>query len=152
MAETINNLFAIRIAEGWVDETIYTIMGPEEDGVKHNLVITVDREFDTKEMTLKDAAFLRIESLKQHLNGLEILNETEKMLPQSERTIYEVVYKFVQNENKPVFQKQVYLIDKKCLYIFVSSYTKKTIKTLGTLVDGMIDTFTPFTEKQLNFE
>jgi hypothetical protein len=152
MAETTNNLFAIRISEGWVDETVYTIMGPEEDGVKHNLVISVDREFDTKEMTLKDAAFLRIESLKQHLNGLEILNETEKMLPQSERTIYEVVYKFVQNENKPVFQKQVFLIEKKRLYIFVASFTKKTIKTLGTLVDEMIDTFTPFTEKQVRFD
>jgi hypothetical protein len=127
-------------------------MGPEDNGVKHNLVITVDSVIDTKKMSLRDAAFLRIESLKENLPGLEILNEAEKMLPQSERTVYEVVYTFVQNESKPVFQKQVYLIEDKILYTFAASFSKKTIKTIGTIVDEMIDTFTPFTVKQVKFD
>jgi hypothetical protein len=152
MPESINNLFAIRIPDGWYDDTIYTIMGPEDNGVKHNLVITVDSVIDTKKMSLRDAAFLRIESLKENLPGLEILNEAEKMLPQSERTVYEVVYTFVQNESKPVFQKQVYLIEDKILYTFAASFSKKTIKTIGTIVDEMIDTFTPFTVKQVKFD
>lgn len=152
MPDSINNLFAIRIPDGWSDDTVYTIMGPEDNGIKHNLVITVDSAIDTKEMSLRDAAFLRIESLKENLPGLEILNEAEKTLPQSERTVYEVVYKFVQNESKPVFQKQVYLIEDKKLYTFAASFSKKTIKTLGTVVDEMIDTFTPFTVKQVKFD
>jgi hypothetical protein len=36
--------FTIGFPPDWQDKTIYTLVGPEEDGAQHNIIITVDED------------------------------------------------------------------------------------------------------------
>ncbi len=135
-----NSGFHLTLPEDWEDQTIYTYKGPDDSGVQHNLIIQVDGELETTD--LERYAQIRIETLKGALQGLELLNETKKML-KSGLPAYEVIFKWVPTEGKVIFQKQVYVIVGGKAYNFTSSFSKKTLKTIGCDVDGIIDSFNP---------
>ena len=43
---TKNNRFTLTFPDGWSDSTVFTFNGPEDSGVKHNIVVTIDPFFD----------------------------------------------------------------------------------------------------------
>jgi hypothetical protein len=139
------NGFSLIMADGWVDQTVYTLKGPDDSGVQHNLVLMVDSE--SKPGDLLIYAKQRIQTLIQTLSGFELLSEQPKKL-KSGLDIYEVVYKWIPTEGKIIFQKQVYLIANGIAYNFTASFSKKTIKTIGTEVEAIIDSFKPETSEK----
>jgi hypothetical protein len=76
------------------------------------------------------------------LPGYAFINETEKLLPGGV-SAYEMVYKYVPADGIELFQKQVFLILNDKGYIFTSTFSKKTLKTIAHEVDQIIATFRP---------
>jgi len=137
--------FKIDLPDGWEDQTMYTFKGPDDSGVQHNLVLMIDTE--PGGLDLNTYADLRIESLKNTLSGFELMGKREKELKSGHKA-YEIVYKWAPGESKILIQKQVFTIIGKKAYNFTSSFSKKTIKTIGVQVDEIIDSFEPESESK----
>jgi hypothetical protein len=134
------NFFNMEFPPGWDDRTVYTYAGPEDSGVQHNMVVMVDNELQTADLL----AYARehVEALKQTLTGIEVLGEKAKVL-KSGLEAYEVIYRWIPTEGRIMFQKQIYVIADGRGFNFTSSFSKKTIQTIGTVVDEIIDSFQP---------
>jgi len=146
MTPEINRgLYNITFPDGWEDQTVYTFKGPDDSGVQHNLVLIIDNEVGG--VNLNTYAKLRLDSIKGNLPGFELLGEREKSL-KSGVPAYEIVYKWAPGDDKMLFQKQVFMIIDGKAYNFTSSFSKKTIKTIGAQVDEIIDSFAPISEKK----
>jgi len=143
MAE-FKSQFSIDLPDDWEDQTVYTFKGPDDSGIQHNLVLIIDSE--VVGVDLNTYAKLRLDSIKGTLPGFELLGEREKEL-KSGFPAYEIVYKWAPGDDKMLFQKQVFTIIDGKAYNFTSSFSKKTIKTIGVQVDEIIDSFTPADEK-----
>jgi len=140
MALEINRgLYSMNLPEGWEDQTVYTFKGPDDSGVQHNLVLIIDTEYSG--IDLPTYAKLRLDSIKGSLPGFELMGARGKEL-KSGHPAYEIVYKWVPGEGKIIIQKQVFTIIGGKAYNFTSSFSKKTIKTIGVQVDDIIDSFT----------
>lgn len=140
------NRFRITLPSGWEDQTLYTYKGPDDSGVQHNLVLIIDNEVGG--LDLKTYAKLRLDSIKDTLSGFELMGEREKELKSGDKA-YELVYKWSPSADKTLVQKQVFTIIGDKAYNFTSSFSKKTIKTIGVQVDEIIDSFKPAQEKDL---
>jgi hypothetical protein len=139
-ADFKRNQFDIMLPDGWEDQTVYTFRGPDDSGIQHNLVLIIDP--DPGKLNLQEYAKMRLDSIKDTLPGFELMSEQEKQL-KSGRQAYEIVYKWSPAEGKMLIQKQVYLIIGGRAYNFTASFSKKTIRTIGSQVDEIIGSFTP---------
>jgi hypothetical protein len=136
----IKNQFQINLPDGWEDQTMYTYKGPDDSGVQHNLVLIIDNELEG--VDLDTYAKLRLASIKDTLPGFELMGEREKSLKSGNKA-YEIVYKWSPGADKTLVQKQVFTIIGDMAYNFTSSFSKKTIQTIGVQVDEIIDSFNP---------
>jgi hypothetical protein len=132
--------FNINLPDGWEDQTLYTFKGPDDSGVQHNLVLIIDD--DLEGVDLNTYAKLRLDSIKDTLSGFELMGEREKELKSGNKA-YEIVYKWSPGADKTLVQKQVFTIIGDKAYNFTSSFSKKTIQTIGVQVDEIIDSFRP---------
>ncbi|MCX6827646.1 MAG: DcrB-related protein [candidate division Zixibacteria bacterium] len=135
-----NNYFNIELPDGWQDQTIYTYMGPEDNGIRHILTLIIDKDIDR--MELADFARERIDALSETLQSVEILKDEEKTIPNG-RTVHEFVYKWVPVDGQIVFRKNIFMVIDGVGYTFAGNFTKKTIKTIGSEVDQIINSFMP---------
>ena len=136
--EQNQNRFRIALPSGWEDQTVYTFKGPDDSGVQHNLVLIIDDEAGGIDQ--RAYAKSRLESIKDTLSGFELMGERERIL-KSGKTAYEIVYKWLPSPDKTLIQKQVFTIIAGKAYNFTSSFSKKTIHTIGMQVDEIIDSF-----------
>ena len=141
--------FALSFPDLWKDETMYSFKGPEDSGIQHGLLVTIDREPDTADL----ARYARecIYALESTLAGAEFLKQEEKELS-SGYPAYEAVYKWVPSEGKVLWQKQVWIMAEGTVYNFTASFSKKTFKTIGREVDEIIDSFAPGGERPAQTE
>lgn len=139
-ADEKNGHFRITLPSGWEDRTVYTYKGPDDSGVQHNLVLIIDNEAGG--IDLRTYAKLRLDSIRETLTGFELLGEREKDLKSGNRA-YEIVYKWQPSADKTLVQKQVFTIIGGKAYNFTSSFSKKTLQTIGVQVDDIIDSFNP---------
>lgn len=135
--------FNIDLPEGWENQTVYTFKGPDDSGVQHNLVLIIDGELEGLDLTTY--AELRLKSIQDTLPGFELMGQREKDLKSGHKA-YEIVYKWVPGEGKILVQKQVFTIIGDKSYNFTSSFSRKTIQTIGSQVDAIIDSFAPAAE------
>lgn len=138
-----NNQFRIDLPDGWEDRSVHYLLGPEDGGTQHSLTIVVDRYARGAE--LAEYARQRIETAVEAIPGAEILKEEEKSLPDG-HTVYECVFKWVPSDGKAEFRKIDCMIIDGVGYTFTSNFSKKTVKTIRTVVDQMIASFTPLDE------
>jgi len=131
--------FSLNLPVEWENQTIYTIKGPEDSGMQHNLIIQEENELEIQ--NLETYADNKISALK-NLSGFELLSSKERRL-KSGLEAWESVYKWIPFDGKIMYQKQVYLIVEKRGYTITSSFSKKTLKTVGSVVDQIIDAFEP---------
>jgi hypothetical protein len=137
--------FKITLPSGWEDQTIYTYKGPDDSGIQHNLVVIIDNE--PGGLSLEEYARLRLDSIKDTLSGFELLSERDRDLKSGHKA-HEIVYKWAPSDDKILVQKQVFTIMGNKAYNFTSSFSKKTIKTIGVEVDAIIDSFKPIAESE----
>jgi hypothetical protein len=119
----------------WEDQTVYTFAGPSTGDTRPFLTMMVDREVTDE---LEAYARERIDSTLNTLQGIEVLKEESKTMPNGNRA-YEAVFKWIPADGQVVFRKQVYVLIGETIYCFAINLSKKTIKTVGVEVDSIIN-------------
>jgi hypothetical protein len=142
----LNNIFALSFPEGWNDSTVYTFDGPVDNGVTQNLVLIIDRTVD-KTLELQSYVNSQIENLSQSLPGYELLQKKEAVVAGCHALI--VVYKYIPADDLVYFQKQHYIHNDKALYIFTSTYSEKTLKTVSPEIDAIVENIVFFDERTI---
>jgi hypothetical protein len=133
-----NNQFTLRFPEGWKETTVYSFEGPHDSGVQHNLVATatpIDKKAD-----LVAFAKQQLEVSTQALPAFEMISEQGVTLP-SGLPAYIVVYRYSPAENVTYFQKQYFVKAEQKAFIFTSTFSKKTLKTIAKEVDHIVASF-----------
>lgn len=130
---------------GWEDQTIYTYMGPEDSGIQHLLTLVVDKSAGKTE--LSDYVRERRDLTLNTMPGMEMLKEEQKTLDSGFPAV-EIVFKWIPSDESIIYRKQVFLIVDEIGYIFSANFSKKTIKTIGTEVDRIINSFNPRLESE----
>ena len=135
-----NNKFFLNILPDWTDNSVYTIEGPVDDGLKHSILITIDHDIAITD----PCAYARINivSLENELQGYRQLKQ-EMITLDNELPACEVVCKWNPSENRQVYQKVFYVINKKTGYILTATFSKKTWKMRGEEVDKIMKSFQP---------
>lgn len=134
------NDFTIDISQDWQDATVYTIAGPIEDEMQHNVVINVGRDVDID--SVEDLADLQIESLEMQLQGYRILKRGAVTLNNGHEA-YEAIFRWEPTEVNRLYQRQIYVLAGKTAYTLTSTFSKKTRKTRGPEVDRILMSFEP---------
>ncbi len=134
------NNFSIRQPEGWNDKTIHTLYGPIDDGIQHNIIISV--EYGITCNTVEQYADIQIESLENNLKSF-ILLKRDKISLSNGFPAYKIVFRWYPTENMRLYQEQIFVLVNKTAYKLTSSFTKKTRKTLGRQIEQILMSFTP---------
>lgn len=132
------NTFKINTPEGWQDITVYTIAGPVEDEMQHNIVVNIARDLEADSVTTLGK--LQIETLEAQLQGLRILKHGEITLNNGQEA-YEVIFRWEPTNFGRLYQQQIYVLSGKTAYTLTTSFTKKTRKTKGPLVNRIMMSF-----------
>ncbi len=139
------NKFRLELQDGWEDDTLYIISGPVDDGVQHNINITVDKEPQLDSLT--EYAEWQIKSMEEQLKGCRVLLREQTQL-QIGLLAFRAIFSWSPNDNLRIYQEQIYVMVEGMAYTLTTSFTKKTRKTLGPAIERMMLSFTPFLESE----
>ena len=132
------NEFTIDMPESWQDMTVYTLAGPVEDEVQHNIVINIAYDIEADSVTT--LAKLQIETLEAQLQGLRILKHGEVTLNNGQEA-YEVIFRWEPTNYGRLYQRQIYVLAGTTSYTLTTTFTKKTRKTRGPAIDRIMMSF-----------
>ena len=135
----LNNRFSLKLTSEWRDNTAYTIEGPEEDGIKHNILVTIENQLEVT--NLDQYADMQIKSVEAELQGYQELKRGPVMLS-NQLPGYELVYRWCPVEDREVYQRAIYILHNETGYILTATFSKKTWKTRGPEVDQILRSFT----------
>ena len=132
--------FTIDQPYGWQDKTVYTLAGPVEDEIQHNIVINV--EYDVEIGAVTELADRQIEFLEMQLQGCRTLKRGEVTL-NCGLEAYEAIFRWQPTEEVRLYQRQVYVLSGETAYTLTTSFSKKTRKTRGPEIDRIMMSFEP---------
>lgn len=132
--------FTVDIPDDWTDRTVFTLVGPVTDGIAHN--ITVTRQSDLETDSLESFADLQIQSLENELKGCRLLLREPVRLASDEEA-YRAIFVWWPTEEIRLYQEQVYVLHEKTGFTLTASFSKKSRKTIGPLVERAMLTFRP---------
>jgi len=132
------NTFTFNTPQGWQDMTIYTIAGPAEDDMQHNIIVNI--AYDVEADSITTLGKLQIETLEAQLQGLRILKHGEITL-NSGQEAYEVIFRWEPTNFGRLYQRQIHVLAGTISYTLTTSFTKKTRKTRGPEVDRIMMSF-----------
>ena len=67
----LNNRFSMKFPPGWEDRSYYRFEGPVEDGIKHSIIVTIEKNVDVP--NLEQYADLNIKAVEKELQGYQQL-------------------------------------------------------------------------------
>ena len=134
------NSFTINTPQGWQDMTIYTIAGPVEDGMQHNIIVNI--AYDVEVDSVTTLGKLQIETLEAQLQGCRMLKGGELTLSNGQEA-YEAVYRWEPVDGTRLYQRQIYILSGETSYTLTTTFTKKTRKTRGPEVGRILMSFEP---------
>jgi hypothetical protein len=134
------NGFNINQPSDWQDKTIYTLVGPESDGIQHNIIVMIDENvpFDS----VSQYADTQIIALESELKGCAILKREDIQLSNG-YPAYKILLRWFPTDIFRVYQEQVYVLVDKTVYKITTTFTKITRKTLGPEIDRIVMSFQP---------
>jgi len=134
------NSFNIDQPKEWQDRTIHTLIGPIEDDIQHNILITIDENvpFDS----LLDYADWQITAMEESLKGCRLLKR-EEILLNNGLPAYRAVFRWYPSDSLRVYQDHIFVLVDKTAYKLTTTFTKKTRKTLGPAVERILLSFQP---------
>ena len=135
----LNNRFVLRIPPDWKDQTVYRFEEPEECGIQHNIIITIENDVGIPD--LEKYADMQIKAVETELQGYYKLTRGQIVL-NNRLPAYELVYKWCPVEEMEVYQRAIYILHKKTGYIITATFSKKTWKTKGAEIDKILKSFT----------
>jgi len=134
------NAFTIEKLKDWQDKTIYTLTGPVEDGIQHNVIITVEENNPFN--SLLDYADWNIRTMETELKGCRLLKKDEKKLSNG-LDAYEAIFSWYPTDELRIYQQQIFILANGAGYKLTASFTKKTRQTMGPKVERMMLSFNP---------
>ena len=134
------NRFTINRPQDWKDKSIYSLNGPIDSGIQHNILITV--EYDVEIDSLANLADRQIESLETQLKGCRVLKRGERTLNNGQEA-YEAIFRWYPTDEQCLYQKQIYVLFGSTAYALTTTFSKKTRKTRGPEVDRIMMSFKP---------
>ena len=134
------NGFILNIPEDWQDKTVYTIIGPIEKGIQHNIIIMVD--YQVEYSSVAEYADSYILALDEQLKGYRLLKQGVKNLTNG-LPAYEVIFRWYATDELRIYQQQIFILSGDTGYRLTASFSKKTRRTLGPLVEKMMLSFQP---------
>ena len=135
----LNNKFSLQVSATWQDKSVYTFEGPEEDGIRHNIWVTIENNVEVPD--LERYAQMNIQATENALQGYRELKRGPLTL-NSRQPAYELVYRWSPVADKEVYQRVMYVLHNKTGYILTSTFSKKTWKMLGSKIDKILRSFT----------
>ena len=132
--------FTITLPDGWKDRTIFTLTGPVEDGIQHNVVIMVDDDCTFESVV--DYADWQIRALEDELRACRLLKKGKKTLTNG-MPAYEAIFRWEPTDSLRLYQHQIYAVVGTMGYKATASFTKKTRKTLGPKIERMMLSLLP---------
>ena len=132
-----NQRFTVELPRGWEDRSVFTFWGPEEDGVQHVVSITIE---DAQGRSAQQLAQERSPTLVGTKPEAEVLRQGAVELGE-EADAHEVASRIRSNENTPLIEREVYVVQGGKGCAFTGRFTKRTIKTQGVLFSRMIESF-----------
>ncbi|MDH5692237.1 MAG: DUF1795 domain-containing protein [Gammaproteobacteria bacterium] len=136
----INNQFYLDLPAQWTDVTVHTFLGPEEDGVRHDIFVVIDS--DSKAKTVEEFAKPKINALAKELQGYVPLNSAPLFMNNG-MPAFEHVYRWAASEQREVIQRMVYVLAGTKGYTLTTTFSVKTWKMMGAKLDGIIRSFVP---------
>jgi hypothetical protein len=131
-----NNTFQLTFPDEWKETTVHTFEGPSDSGLQHNLVVTVLPELE-KNSSIADYAKAQTLTSAQALPGYQLISQNDSTMFENVSG-YEIVYKYMPSDDIQFFQKQWYFVINKRVYLFTSTFNKKTLKTIIHDVENVI--------------
>ena len=135
----LNNKFSMKFPPEWEDRSYYRFEGPVEDGIKHSIIVTIENNIDVPD--LEQYAELNIKALETELQGYLELKRGPVGLD-NRVPAYELVYKWTPIEGRQVYQRVVYILMNKTGYVLTATFSKKTWKMLGSVINKILMSFT----------
>lgn len=132
------NGFTLAQLEDWKDKTIYTLEGPITDGIKHNVIVTVDTEPATE--NLIEYSQMQIQTLESELKSCMLLKQGEIKLANGSDA-YEAIFSWYPTDDLKIYQHQIYVMGNKTAYKLTATFTKQTRQTIGPAVLRMMLSF-----------
>jgi hypothetical protein len=136
----VANAFTLKCIDGWQDKTVYTLVGPVEDDIQHNVLINVEQDLPFG--SVREYAEWQISSLEQELKSCRLLKKGSITLANG-LPAYQAVFCWYPTDTLKVYQEQIFVLMDKNAYKLTATFTKKTRKTLGPKVERMMLSFDP---------
>ena len=132
-------------AEGWADRTVYQLTGPIEDGLQHQVTVTVDP--GVPPLSLDAYAAGRRAQLEDTLQGCHVLLD-DRVALDGGLPAARLVYRWWPSEHRRVYQEQLHLLvpaddGTQTGYTLTATFTKKSRRTLGPAVERLMRSFVP---------
>jgi hypothetical protein len=134
----VNNRFSFKLPPEWKENTVYSYEGPEEDGIKHNILINIEHNIGMSD--LEKYAAIQINGIENELQGYFELKREETKLDRG-LSAYELVFKWYPVENVEIYQKIFYVLSNNTGYCITATFSKKTFKMMGAEVDKILKSF-----------
>ncbi len=140
--ESLSNPFKFDLPAGWEDQTVYNFIGPEACGIRHSLRLMIDRHLQLE--AVQDYARQQTAPIVESLQGVEVLKDEEVTI-ENGNPCWEFVYKWTPSDERTTFQKHVFVVKDGMGFNFAASFTKNTIKTVGSQLYDIVDSLLPGT-------
>jgi hypothetical protein len=135
--------FTLRLYDDWHDKTVFTLTGPVTDGIQHNITINVEPESQFE--SVREYAEWQIKAIEDELKACMLLKKEEIKLANG-MPAFRAIFSWWPTNDLRVYQEQIYVLFEGTAYRLTATFTKKTRKTIGPLVEQMMLSFAPFSK------
>jgi len=131
--------FSMNMSSEWIDKSIYSIEGPEDDGIKHNIRVNIEDNVE-----VLDVATIARDEIMGLANALDAFQELYQGPVRLNGSLpaYEFLYKCMPVEKREVYQRMMFVLAKQSLFTLTVSFSEKTFKRFGPQVDSIYKSFT----------
>ena len=133
----INHRFSLTLPEEWIDGTVYTFMGPQIDGIRHDIQVTI-REMD---LDIDACCQQQIDDIAATLDKFKLMQRNSFTLDNGCEG-REIVFQWQLSEEKPLIQRLVLVRLGPYLYTLTSSYSTDSWPAMSDQVAQIIKSFT----------
>ncbi len=138
--------FKFDLPTGWQDQSVYAFDGPRDGDVRHQLLLTVDR--NVQAASIEEFARDRIDPIVNGLEGIEVLKDRE-ITVDGGHPAWELAYKWVPGPSIVQIHKYVFVLHGGFGFTFSIRFTKRTAKTVGLQLKDVIESILPGTYEPL---
>ncbi len=140
------NRFKFDLPAGWEDQTVYTFKGPDDGDLSHAIMLIVDRQLQHD--NIASYAREKCAPIADTLQGVDILKDEETTVPDCNPS-YDFYYKWVPSDDTVIFQKSVFVIAGGMGFCFSGRFSKRTLKTVGSMMKKVVESVLPGTYEPL---